>query len=69
MQRLHRGLDRLGREHRRAIAAAFDEMLARHHRIAAERLDGEFERLFHLAVDDQRVLVRIDVGNAANAKW
>ena len=35
MQRLHVGLHRFVREQRRAVAAAFDERHARHHRIAA----------------------------------
>ena len=64
VQRLQRRLDRLRREHRRAVAAAFDEMLARHHRVTHQRIDGEFQRLLDHAVDHQHVLVRVDVGNA-----
>ena len=64
MQRLQRRLDRLRRKHRRAVAAAFDEVLARHHRVPHQVVDGEFQRLLDHAVDDKPVLRRIDVGNA-----
>ncbi len=67
MQRLHVGLDRLVGEQRRAVAAAFDEADARHHRIALERVEREHQRLLDHAVDDQPVLGRIDVGHAAMA--
>ena len=48
MDRLHVGLDRVLVEERRAVAAAFDEADARHHRIArqgsSEKTSGCFTR-------------------------
>ena len=44
MNRLHVGVHRLLRDQRRAVAAAFDERHARHHRIAAERVEREDQR-------------------------
>ena len=67
VQRLHVGLDRFVGEQRRAVAAAFDEADARHHRIALERVEGEHQRLLDHAVDDELVLGGVDVGHAAMA--
>ncbi len=67
MQRLDVRLDRLVGEQRRAVAAAFDEADARHHRIALEVLEREHQRLLHHAVDDELVLGRIDIRHAAVA--
>ena len=64
MQRLHARLDRLLGEHRRAVAAAFDERHARFHRIARQRIHGEHQRIFDDAVDHELVLSRIDVRRA-----
>ena len=62
MDRLHVGLHRILVEQRRAVAAAFDEVDARHHRIAREGIEREDQRLLHQAMDHQAVLVRVDVG-------
>ena len=48
-----------------AVAAAFDEGNARHHRIARQGLEREDQRALNQAVDQQPMRVRIDVGNAA----
>jgi hypothetical protein len=64
MELLHRRLQRHVGEHRGTVAAAFDEMLPRHHRVAHQVFDGEFERALDHAVDDHAVLCRVDVGNA-----
>jgi hypothetical protein len=47
---------------RRTVAAAFDEVDARYHRIARKRLKRENQRLLHQAVDYQPVFIRVDVG-------
>ena len=65
MDRLHVGLDRLLGIKRRAVAAAFHESDARHHRVAMQRVERVFHRLLDQAMDDEAVLVRVDVGFAA----
>ena len=64
MDRLHVGLDRVLVEQRRAVAAAFDEVDARHLGIACERFEVEDERLLDEAMDRQSMLGRIDVGKS-----
>ena len=61
---LHVGLDWFFRKERRAVAAAFDECYARHHRITRQRIECEDERLFHQTMDYKTVLIRIDIGIA-----
>ena len=65
VQQSRRRLQRLLGEHRRRIAGAFDERHAGDQRVARQRLQREFERLAHLAVNDELVLGRVDVRNAA----
>jgi hypothetical protein len=67
VQRLRGHLHRLIGEHRRRIAAAFEEMRARDHRVTRQRLQGVDQRLLHQPVDEELVLRRIDIGNAGMA--
>jgi len=64
VQRLRGDLQRRVGEHRRRVAAALDEMHARHHRVTRERVDCVDQRLLDEAMDDQLVLRRVDVGQA-----
>jgi len=64
VDRLHVGLNRVFVVERRAVAAAFDEIDARHLRIARQRIKIENQRLLHQAMDRQAVLGRVDIGEA-----
>src|SRR5205085_424270 len=64
VDRLHVGLYWVLVIERRAVAAAFDEMNARHHRIACKGFKIEDERLLDQAMNHQAVLVRVDIGEA-----
>ncbi len=64
VQRLHARLDGLRGKQRRAVAAAFDERHARHHRIAPDRVEAEREGPLHQAVDHEAVPVRVDIRRA-----
>src|SRR6266702_4389109 len=61
VQRLHARLDRFPGEHRCAVASAFDEAHARHHRIARQRVEREDQGPLHQTVDRQAVPGRVDV--------
>src|SRR5262249_25953273 len=63
VQLLNIALHRLLRVQRRAVAAAFNECLARLHRIARERIHCEDERALDHAVDQQAMAVRVDIGH------
>ncbi len=65
VQEARRRLQRILGEHARRIAGAFDEGHAGDERIARQRLQCEFQRLPHHAVDHELMLGRVDVRNAA----
>ena len=60
--RLHRVLG----EQLRTVAAAFDEIDPRDHRIARKRFEIEDQGLLHQAMDHQAVLGRIDIRKAGS---
>ena len=65
MQRLHVCLQRLRREQRPAVAAAFEKGHPRRHRIPGERVEGENQRPLDQPMDHKPMLIRIDVRSAA----
>ena len=47
-----------------AVARAFEELNARHHRIARKRVHAEDQRPLDETVDQHLMLIRIDIGYA-----
>ena len=61
MDRLHGGVDRLGRKKRRAVAAALEERHSRDHGVTHKRVQREAQGAVHQTVNHQAMLVRVDV--------